>query len=52
LEQIPLEDGTQVLVTLIPRDDDQAFWLGAGEASLDEVCGDGEDDIYADLLSR
>ncbi|HEY0739420.1 MAG TPA: hypothetical protein VGD69_31140 [Herpetosiphonaceae bacterium] len=49
LEQLDLPEGTKVLVTLLP-DDEQDFWIGASQASLDAVWNNSEDDIYAQLL--
>jgi hypothetical protein len=50
LEPIQLADGTHVLVTVASPDDDQEFWLGASQASLDKVWDYSEDDVYAELL--
>ena len=52
LEQVPLAEGTQMLVTVFPNDDDQSFWLNASQSTLDELWGNSEDDVYAELLER
>ncbi|MBO0351565.1 hypothetical protein J0895_21265 [Phormidium pseudopriestleyi FRX01] len=51
LESAELEDGTQVLVTLIPPDDSE-FWQRASQVSLNDVWDNTEDDIYAELLKK
>lgn len=50
LEPVPLAEGTQMLVTVFPHDDEASFWLGVSQTSLDEVWGNDEDDVYAELL--
>lgn len=49
LESAELPEGTKVLVTLLP-DDENEFWLQASQKSLDAVWDNAEDDIYAQLL--
>jgi hypothetical protein len=51
LEDVNVPDGTRVLVTLLPEDD-AGFWVAASESSLNEVWGDAEDDVYAELLEK
>jgi hypothetical protein len=51
LEDVNVPEGTRALVTLLPEDD-AGFWLVASEASLNEVWGDAEDDVYAELLEK
>ncbi len=51
LEPGELPEGTRVLVTLLP-DDDEAFWLSASQVSLDAVWNNTEDDVYAQLLKK
>ncbi len=51
LEPEELPEGTRVLVTLLP-DDDEAFWLSASQVSLDAVWNNTEDDVYAQLLKK
>lgn len=50
LEPVPLSEGTKVLITVLPDEDERGFWLRASEQALAEVWGNAEDDIYADLL--
>ena len=50
LEQAALAEGTQMLITVFPHDDDQTFWLGASQSSLDQVWDNNEDEVYAELL--
>ncbi|MBD2487648.1 MULTISPECIES: hypothetical protein [Nostocales] len=49
LESAELPEGTKVLVTLLP-DDENEFWLQASQKSLDAVWDNTEDDVYAQLL--
>jgi len=50
-EQLDIPDGTRVLVTVLPDEDDtNAFWLEASQSSLGAVWDNEEDDIYAQLL--
>ena len=51
LEDVNVPEGTRALVTLLPEDD-VGFWLASSEASLNEVWGDAEDDVYAELLEK
>jgi hypothetical protein len=50
LEHIELPEGAQVLVTLLPDDEEARFWQGAAQMSLDAVWDNAEDDVYAELL--
>ena len=50
LETLELPEGAKVLVTLLPREEDSEFWLRANQTSVDQVWGNEEDDIYAQLL--
>jgi hypothetical protein len=50
LETLELPEGARVLVTLLPLEEDSEFWLRASQTSLDQVWGNEEDDIYAQLL--
>jgi hypothetical protein len=51
LEDVNVPEGTRALVTLLPEDD-AGFWLAASEASLNEIWGHAEDDVYAELLEK
>jgi hypothetical protein len=51
LEEVDLPEGSKVLVTLLP-DEEAEFWLGVGQASLDAIWGNPEDDVYAQLLKE
>ncbi len=50
LEPVALSEGTKVLVTLLPDEDERGFWLGVSEKALAKVWGNAEDDVYAKLL--
>lgn len=52
LETLPLQEGTQVMVTVLPDEDEQHFWLRVSERALAEVWNNTEDDVYAELLQR
>ncbi len=47
LDSVELSEGQKVLITLLPDEEDQ-FWQS--QKSLDEVWGNAEDDVYAQLL--
>jgi hypothetical protein len=51
LESTEIPEGTRVLVTLLP-DDEEDFWLQSSQTSLDPVWDNTEDDIYAQLLEK
>ncbi len=50
LEPVALSEGTKVLITLLPDEDERGFWLGVSEQALAKVWGNAKDDIYAELL--
>ena len=50
-EDVNLPEGTKLLVTVLPEDDDQ-FWLRASETSLAAIWDNAEDDAYAQLLKE
>jgi len=50
-ESVDLPEGTKLLVTVLPDDEDQ-FWLAASESSLAAVWDNAEDDAYAQLLEE
>ena len=51
LEQVDLPEGSKVLVALL-SDEEAEFWLQAGQASLDTIWDNPEDDVYARLLEE
>jgi hypothetical protein len=50
-ENLELPEGTRLLVTVLPDDEDQ-FWLGASQSSLSAIWDNAEDDAYAQLLEE
>ena len=52
LEDVKLPDGMQVLVTLLPDNDERSFWQSASESALTDVWDNQEDNIYAVLLQK
>lgn len=50
LEKIDVPEGTKVLVTLLPENDDSQFWLAASKGSLEAIWNNSADDVYAELL--
>jgi predicted DNA-binding antitoxin AbrB/MazE fold protein len=52
LENIDAPEGTRVLVTLLPEEDEKDFWLSASEKSLNEIWAGEKDDVYAELLEK
>lgn len=51
-EQTPLAEGTRLLITVLPPDDDQGFWMQASESSLTAIWDHPQDDEYAQLLKE
>ncbi|HEX8212862.1 MAG TPA: antitoxin family protein [Longimicrobium sp.] len=49
LDRLDLPEGTRLLITVVP-DDEQDFWTGASQPSLDMVWGNEEDDVYGQLV--
>nr|VFJ60828.1 MAG: hypothetical protein BECKFW1821B_GA0114236_106014 [Candidatus Kentron sp. FW] len=52
LEKIDIPEGTNVLVTLLADKNEQHFWQGASQASLDAIWDNSEDDVYEELLKE
>ena len=52
LEQVNLPEGTKVLVTLLPDEDEDRFWLHMSQDALVDVWDNPEDDVYAKLLEE
>lgn len=52
LEPMSLQEGVRILVTLVPPEEEVAFWLRASEQSLSEVWNNLHDDTYAKLLEK
>nr|VFJ42867.1 MAG: hypothetical protein BECKDK2373C_GA0170839_100272 [Candidatus Kentron sp. DK] len=52
LEKVNIPEGTNVLVTLLTNKNEQHFWQGASQASLDAIWNNAEDDIYEQLLEK
>jgi predicted DNA-binding antitoxin AbrB/MazE fold protein len=50
LEPVALQDGAQVLVTIL-TEDEQIFWQHTSESTLKQIWENPEDDIYAELLT-
>ncbi len=50
LEQIDVPDGTRVLVTILP-DEEDTFWLQASQLSLSAIW-DNVEDVYVQLLEK
>ena len=50
-EQVELPEGTKLLVTVLPDDENQ-FWLDASQTSLASIWDNAEDDAYAQLLEE
>jgi len=48
---VELPEGARLLVTVL-QDDEQQFWLDAGQRSLESVWDNAEDDVYAQLLKE
>ena len=50
LEDAPFPEGVEVVVTMLPKEEEDWFWLRASTPSLAEIWENTEDDIYAQLL--
>ena len=50
-EHVSLPEGTKVLVTVLPDEEDH-FWQGASQTSLAAIWDPAEDDAYAQLLEE
>ena len=49
-EEAALPEGTTVVVTFLPKDDEYDFWTRASQPSLDAIWDNPQDDVYAKLL--
>ncbi len=47
-----LPEGASVLVTVLPENQDDPFWLQAVGRSLAAVWDNAEDDVYAELVQE
>jgi hypothetical protein len=58
LEPVPLSEGAKVLVTMLPDEDEQQYWLQVsqprerGQRALADIWENAEDDVYAELLQK
>ena len=52
LEKENIPEGTRVLVTILPENDESQFWLKTSQISLDTVWNNPADDVYAQLLKE
>lgn len=52
LEKVNIPEGTRVLVTVLPEDNESQFWLKTSQVSLDTIWNNSEDDVYAQLLKK
>ena len=52
LEPVPLSEGAKVLVTMLPDEDEQQFWLQVSQRALADIWENTEDDVYAELLQK
>ena len=51
-EDVPLPEGSKVLVTLLSQEDEEHFWQAASQLSLAAVWDNPQDDVYAELLQK
>ena len=52
LEKEKIPEGTRVLVTVLPENEESQFWLKTSKISLDTVWNNPADDVYAQLLKE
>jgi len=49
-DNVNLEDGKRVLVTVLPPEEENEYWQGASPSALDAIGTNAQDDRYAELL--
>jgi len=52
MEKEHIPEGTRVLVTVLPENEESQFWMETSQASLDTVWNNTADDVYAHLLKE
>ena len=52
LEQVDLPDGTRVLVTVLPKEGEDDFWLKTSQDVLAKIWASPQDEVYAELLKK
>ena len=52
VDDVSLQEGARVLVTVMPEVDESAFWLGVDQDALASVWDNEQDDVYAQLLKK
>jgi len=49
LDHLDLPEGTRLIITVVSNDEED-FWTGASQPSLDAVWDNEEDDVYGQLV--
>ena len=53
LEPVNLPESSQVLVTILPQqDEEQLFWFNASIPSLQQIWDNPEDEVYNELIEE
>lgn len=52
IEDLALAEGSKVLITVLPPEDEKQFWLQASQSALASVWENSQDDVYAQLLEK
>jgi len=52
VDDLSLADGTRLLVTFVPDDDESGFWQEVDQDALGTVWNNDQDDVYAQLLKE
>jgi len=52
MEKEHIPEGTRVLATVLPENEESQFWMETSQASLDTVWNNTADDVYAHLLKE
>jgi hypothetical protein len=52
VEKLDIPDGTKLLITILPQEENEEFWQNASLSSLDKIWNNSEDNIYAELLKK
>jgi hypothetical protein len=52
VDDVRLQEGAHVLVTLHPDADESTFWQGVDQDALAAIWDNQDDDVYAQLLKK
>lgn len=52
VEAVPLQEGTRILLTVMPETEEGAFWEAVNQDALAQIWDNEQDDVYAQLLEK